>query len=610
MVLNSRRLPCSRLSIPARNPADSPGGPLGRWNGVEGGRWVAGTRRKRADGSVERGGGGGRKARAGISGEATGREVPGGGLRAGTAREAALEYALGWSMRIERRTFLRDVVGAAAAAQTARAADGGAIAVDPKPLFDISPLLYMQFMEPLGTTDSSVEAAWDYDTDDWRKDFVDVVRDLSPGVMRFGGLYSRYYKWREGVGPAASRPWARNYVWGGKETNRVGTAEFVDFCRRVGAEPLYCVNFLSDGEKRYRTMREGNRTGDAREAADWVSYANDLDNRERRGHGAAAPYNIKLWQLGNETSYGNGTFSKEESIAHTVEFAKAMKDRDPSVRLIGWGDRHANGELWASDLVKQAGEHLDFVAIHMMGQSPRQPDTVLRGLRYQSAPERAWQELIELSNNVERRVTELEQALTAAGAGARIGVAITEGHLSLSPHNANPILAEWLSAVYHGRSLNIYQRHGARVKIATAADFQGNRWTVNAVILATPGRVSYLMPVGSIARLFKRYNGKQAVAVRLAPAGLDIAASRTGDSVFLHVVNTEYGRSVAVSFGVDGMTVRGGRVRSIAPQDLRQYVNQDQPNVFWPVETALGAGAQWTFPAGSVSVVELECTGA
>ena len=106
--------------------------------------------------------------------------------------------------------------------------------------------------------------------------------DLSPSVIRWGGLYSRYYKWREGVGDPARRPWARNYVWGGKETNRVGTREFVDFCRRVGAEPLYCVNFLSDGDPRFRHTREGDRSGDAREAADWVTYANDPDNRERR----------------------------------------------------------------------------------------------------------------------------------------------------------------------------------------------------------------------------------------------------------------------------------------------------------------------------------------
>jgi alpha-N-arabinofuranosidase len=486
----------------------------------------------------------------------------------------------------------RDLLAAAASAAAVRAADANAIVVDPAPLFEISPLLYMQFMEPLGATDSSVEASWDYDTDDWRKDFVDTVRDLAPGAIRFGGLFSRYYRWREGVGPAAKRPWMRNYVWGGKETNRVGTHEFVDFCRRVGATPFYCVNFLSDGEKRY-----GDRTADAREAADWVSYANDPDHRERRANGAAEPLNLKLWQVGNETSYGTVTFAKDEAIAHTVEFAKAMKQRDPSIRLIGWGDRGRDGKLWAPDLHQRAGEYLDYTAIHMMGQSPKRPDTVLMGLRYQKDPERAWEELIELSNAVERRVTEIEQAATGA-------IAITEGHLSLSPSNANPILFEWLSAVYHARSLNIYQRHGARVKIATAADFQGNRWTNTAVMLPTPRGRSYLMPVGSIARLFKQHNGTHGVAVRSAPAGLDIAASRSGDKLYLHVANVQYGRAVEASFP----GAKSGRVYGIAPDDLRAYVNQDQPDVFRPREAAL-TGSSWRFPAGSVSAVELEIAG-
>jgi alpha-N-arabinofuranosidase len=106
---------------------------------------------------------------------------------------------------LQRRKFLTQAVAAAAMAQSRlSAAEGGVIAVDPKPLFDISPLLYMQFMEPLGISDSSVEASWDYDRDDWRADFVQAARDLAPGSIRFGGLFSRYYHWREGVGPAGA----------------------------------------------------------------------------------------------------------------------------------------------------------------------------------------------------------------------------------------------------------------------------------------------------------------------------------------------------------------------------------------------------------------------
>ncbi len=491
----------------------------------------------------------------------------------------------------------------AAAQREGAERSGGAIVVNPAPQFEISPYLYMQFMEPLGVTDSSVEAAWDYDRDDWRKDFVDTARDLAPGVLRFGGLFSRYYKWREGVGPAEKRPWMRNYVWGGRETNRVGTHEFVDFCRQIGAEALYCVNFLSDGEARYSRTREGNRTGDAREAADWVAYANDPDDAERKAHGRAAPFGVKLWQLGNETSYGRACFGKDAAIARTIEFARAMRERDRTIELIGWGD-----DGWAGDLLDRAGADLNYVAIHMMGQTPVRRDTALRGLVYQAEPERAWEELMEMVPiRIERKLMTLVDLLEQRKSEA--GIAITEGHLSLAPHNSNPILTEWLTGAYHARVLNLYQRQGRLVKIATAADFNGTRWTTNALLHQVPAGASYLLPVGAVMRLFKRHNGQHGVAVKSAPPSLDIAASRTGDKVFLHVANLNYAGSVPASFAVESGAITGGRIYEIAPENPRQESSPLNPTAFTPVPHALpqGSAATWRFPARSVSAVELDC---
>jgi alpha-L-arabinofuranosidase len=517
---------------------------------------------------------------------------------------------------MKRRQFLSHVTTATAGlvaarqlqaraqAQAAEAVSSGvAIVIDPNPQFDISPHLYMQFMEPLGVTDPSVEAAWDYERDDWRKDFVETTRGLAPGMMRFGGLVSRYYKWHEGVGPPASRPPYRNYVWGGKETHRVGTHEFVDFSRRVGAEPMYCVNFLGDGDPRYAKTREGNRTGDAREAADWVSYANDPDHKERKANGAAQPLNIKHWQLGNETSYGNTCFKKEESLATTIAFAKAMRERDRTLKLIGWGDSG-----WAGDLLDRAGEHIDYLAVHMMGQSPMAKDTVLRGNRYQAEPECAWQELMDLiGSRIEKKLLELEETLVRHG--SKHGIAITEGHLSLAPRNANPILIEWLTAVYHARVMNLYQRHGATVKIATAADFNGTRWTSNALLHEVPSGVSYLLPSGAVMKLFKRHNGAQGVTVKSAPGNLDIAASRTGDKLFLHVANMNYYLPTDVAFTVNGLATTGGRVWEISPENPRQEISPLNPDVFTPREHVLPPGEvlKWRFPARSVSAVELDC---
>jgi alpha-L-arabinofuranosidase len=112
----------------------------------------------------------------------------------------------------------------------------------------------MQFMELLGTTDGSVEAAWDHLRDRWRPDVISATRDLAPTMLRWGGIFVDFYRWREGVGPRSQRPPMINFCWGGMESNQVGTAEFVDFARQAGAEPLVCVNFESDGRRSFISL--------------------------------------------------------------------------------------------------------------------------------------------------------------------------------------------------------------------------------------------------------------------------------------------------------------------------------------------------------------------
>jgi alpha-L-arabinofuranosidase len=529
---------------------------------------------------------------------------------------------------ISRRHFLRDSTCLTAAsllaggsfsscsrAEQPRTASNK-ITVDPSPLFQIDPGFYMQFMEPLGVTEPTIEASWDYGGDDWREDYVQCVKDLSPGLIRWGGNFIRYYKWREGVGDPAQRPWMYNYYWGGRETNRVGTHELADFCRRVGASPLLNVNFLSDGVKRFwNTERGENRKGTVQEAADWVSYCNDPDHRERQKNGAKAPLNVRHWQLGNETSYSETHFTQDEAVLHTQSFAKAMRERDPSIKLIGWGDvsdpgnlrkgeRHEGNPFWAERMLREAGEHLDYIAIHMMGVYPK-GDTVLEGYEYQKDPETAWYELLDLGSIAAYRLDLLRGLLDSLKTD--IKVAVTEGHLSLSPYNTNTILTEWLSAAYHARTMNTYLRNADRVGICTGADFSGTRWTVNAVKIPVPSGNSFLLPIGAVMRLYKKYGGDQGIQVGEAPADLDIAGTRKGDTVCLHVLNTQYSKDVTAEIQVKGSDIHGCRVFEIAPEYPRAYVDRDRQDTFDPKEREVNPGRALSlhFPPTSVSVVEL-----
>lgn len=496
-----------------------------------------------------------------------------------------------------RRGFFR--VGAATSLLAGsvgplRAAEPALIEVDPAPVFELSPYLYMQFMEPLGVTDGSVEAAWSHRENDWRKDVVAVTQDLAPVMVRWGGIFTDYYRWREGVGPRDRRPVMRNLLWGGIESNQVGTGEFVDFCRRVGAEPLFCVNFESDGRERFMKADGKVRTADAREAAEWVAYCNQPENAERRSHGTAEPYHVKFWQIGNETSYDPKGFDLKTAARKTAEFAKAMRAADPSIQLIGWGDRG-----WTRRMMEAAGEHLQYIAFHHMFNPDDRRSPALEWNTFRKDPARTWDVLMQAWQRHDQKIrTEREQAVAAG-----VPLAMTECHFTIPGRNRNEVLSTWAAGVAYARMLNVHERHGDVLKIATAADFCGTRWQVNAVMIPVPGGRPFLMPVAHVMRLYRRHGGERALTVESSPSDLDVTASRTGDRAFLHVVNTNRTRAVAARITIGGNAPAGGTAFEIAADPMFEEMG-NEPEVLRPQEKALPPGGEWAFPAASVTAVE------
>jgi hypothetical protein len=182
---------------------------------------------------------------------------------------------------------------------------------------------------------------------------------------------------------------------------------------------------------------------------------------------------------------------------------------------------------------------------------------------------------------------------------------MTEGHFALRGRNRCEALSSWAAGVANARILNVQERNGDILKIATLADFCGTRWQVNALMIPVPGGRPFMMPVARVVSLYRHHVGSEAVGVPSCPNGLDVTASRGAGRVYLHVVNTERARSRGARLEVEGARILSGRVYTLAAEpELELY--EDPPGVLEPVETLLPAGARWTFPAASVSAVELE----
>jgi alpha-N-arabinofuranosidase len=191
----------------------------------------------------------------------------------------------------------------------------------------------------------------------WRPDVVQALRDLNPGVIRFGGTFIEKFEWDQSVGDWDQRaPYTT--IWGGLEANFIGIEEFTQFCQHVGAEPLICVRWT--GKK-------------PEDAAAEVEYMNGAVSTHwgglRAQNGHPKPYGVKYWQVGNEV----GGAEYDDSVG---AFARAMKQADPSIKVLT--------AYPSARTLEQAGGAVDYLCPHHYGsgdlQGKRRNFDFLRGL--------------------------------------------------------------------------------------------------------------------------------------------------------------------------------------------------------------------------------------
>ena len=189
--------------------------------------------------------------------------------------------------------------------------------------------------------------------------------------------------------------------------------------------------------------------------------------------------------------------------------------------------------------------------------------------------------------------------------GYPVPLAMTECHFALPGRNRCEVLSTWAAGVANARLLNVHERHGDKLKIATLADFCGTRWQVNAIMIPVPRGKAFMMPVALVMSLYRHHTGDKAVSIERAPGDLDVTAGRTADRIYLHVVNTRRDRSIKTQLAVKGMKIMSGRIFEMAG-DPEYEVIQTQPDGVVPVEKSLPSNGRWTFPSASVSAVELD----
>lgn len=197
------------------------------------------------------------------------------------------------------------------------------------------------------------------DSQGFRKDVIELVKDLRVGLVRYpGGNFLSGYNWKDGIGPRESRPVRLDRAWHTIETNQIGIDEFADWAKKAGTEVMAAVNM---------------GTGTPQDAADMVEYCNYpsgtawSDLRIKNGH--KEPHNIKYWCVGNEMDgpWQICHLEADDYGKKARETIKLMKWTDERIQTIVCGSASTSMPTypeWDRIVLEHTYDLADYISIH------------------------------------------------------------------------------------------------------------------------------------------------------------------------------------------------------------------------------------------------------
>ncbi|MDQ2961343.1 MAG: alpha-N-arabinofuranosidase, partial [Candidatus Dormibacteraeota bacterium] len=193
----------------------------------------------------------------------------------------------------------------------------------------------------------------------FRGDVLELVKELGVTVVRYpGGNFVSGFRWEDSVGAPEHRPTRLDAAWKATETNQFGLHEFMAWLREVGAEPVMAINLGTRGLS---------------DALDLVEYCNhpggtELSDRRVR-NGAAEPFGIKLWCLGNEMDgpWQLGHLSATDYGKLASRTGQAIKRFDQTLSLVACGSSSRampTFGAWEAEVLERSLEHVDYISAH------------------------------------------------------------------------------------------------------------------------------------------------------------------------------------------------------------------------------------------------------
>src|SRR6516225_6860995 len=351
----------------------------------------------------------------------------------------------------------------------------------------------------------------------YRRQAVEYLKELGIPVLRWpGGCYADDYHWRDGIGPAESRPKRVNIHWGGYiEDNSFGTHEFIGFCRLIGAEPYLAGNVGS---------------GSPQELRNWMEYCNYPSGStladERAANGSPEPFHVRYWGVGNESWGCGGDMKPEEYAALYRQFAVYCREFGGTKPFLVASGPSGNDLRWSRGFLDgMRGALPQGLSMHYYTGGRDRPT--------EFTPEHANDQL-SLYARVEQAIAQQRSVLDSYREGQNVGLILDEWGVwdRIPPDDEKRYGKLWQqstirSAVAAGLGLNIFNRQADKLYMCNIAQIMN---VLQSVLLTDgPEGKNCVRTANYYAfLLFKPHRAKTAVHVEYDGAALPAPGARGG----------------------------------------------------------------------------------
>lgn len=458
-------------------------------------------------------------------------------------------------------------------------------------------------------------------TNGMRTDVVEALKALDIPVLRWpGGCFADEYHWMDGIGPKENRKCMINTNWGGVvEDNSFGTHEFMELCRQLDCEPYINGNVGS---------------GTVREMSEWIEYMT-FDGESpmanlRAQNGRKEPWKVRYFGVGNENWGCGGNMTPEFYGNEYRRYQTYVRnyDKKKPVKKVCCG-ANVDDYYWTEGVLKTAfantkeedEQHgfMDYLSLHYYvhpeGWKKKGSSTDFNG--------EVWYKTLGKALYMDELVTRHGAIMDQYDPDKEIGMCVDEwGSWYKAEPGTNPGFLYQQNtvrdALIAGITLNIFNKHSDRVKIAALAQMVN----VLQAVLLTEGEKMIKTPTYHVMHMYRYHQGADLVESALSGVSEigteewkvpqiteSVSVDRDGVlTITLNNLSIEAAEDIEIQFAGKGYTVQEAKI--VTNTDMHAMNTFDAPEEVTETDftayTADTEGIRLTIPKNSVLALRVQ----